>query len=88
MLIYKVFSQTICPSAKQALGSHYDLHNLYGYSEGIATHSALKTIRNKRPFIITRSTFPGYGHFGGHWTGDIVSEWTSLHDSITGKYIF
>ena len=80
----KLYHKTVCPSARQHLGSHYDLHNLYGYSEGIATNQALKTVRQKRPFIISRSTFPGYGHFGGHWTGDVLSDWSSLHDSVTG----
>ena len=81
---HKLYHKTVCPSAKQYLGSHYDLHNIYGYSEGIATNKALKAIRGKRPFIISRSTFPGYGHFGGHWTGDVLSDWSSMHDSITG----
>ena len=81
---HSLFHKTICPSAKQHLGNHYDLHNMYGYTEGMATYEALKTVRNKRPFIISRSTFPGYGHFGGHWTGDVLSDWSSLHDSVTG----
>ncbi len=84
----KIFHKTVCPSAKQHLGLHYNLHNLYGYSEGIATNLALTAVRHKRPFIISRSTFPGYGHFGGHWTGDVLSDWSSLHDSITGVLNF
>ena len=76
--------QTVCPSARQYLGRHYDLHNVYGFSEGIATNKALTKIREKRPFIISRSTFPGYGNYGGHWTGDVLSDWSSMKDSITG----
>ncbi len=29
---------TLCMSAKQFAGLHYDLHNLYGFSEAIATN--------------------------------------------------
>ena len=60
------------------------MHNTYGFSEAIATNAALKKIRQKRPFIISRSTFPGHGHYAGHWTGDVLSDWSSMKDSITG----
>lgn len=29
----KLMSATVCPSAQQAISSHYNLHNLYGWSE-------------------------------------------------------
>eukprot|EP00121_Abeoforma_whisleri_P012908 Awhi_evm1s11915 len=50
--------------SQQHRGLHYDLHNLYGHMEAKATRIALKNLMpNKRPFIITRSTFPGTGRF-------------------------
>ena len=64
-------------------GLHYDVHNLYGFTETIATNFALKEIRGKRPFIISRSTYPGQGHYGVHWSGDVVSDWTNLRRSIS-----
>ena len=30
-------SKTLCMTAKHYTGNHYDLHSLYGYSEGVAT---------------------------------------------------
>jgi lysosomal alpha-glucosidase len=52
--------KTMCPSAKQFLGSHYDLHNMYAFYEAKATHSALKSIfPSKRPYIVSRATVTG-----------------------------
>lgn len=76
--------KTICMSSQQELSSHYNVHNLYGLTETIATNVALRNL-NKRPFIISRSTFAGTGHYGGHWTGDIQSNWDQMKMSIACK---
>uniref|UniRef100_A0A8C6PJX3 Lysosomal alpha-glucosidase n=1 Tax=Nothobranchius furzeri TaxID=105023 RepID=A0A8C6PJX3_NOTFU len=75
---------TICMSAQQKLSTHYNLHNLYGLTEADATHSALQKIRRKRPFVLSRSSFPGIGRFSGVWTGDVRSNWEQLRLSIPG----
>ena len=31
-------SKTLCPSYMQYAGRHYDLHNLYGYTEAVVTN--------------------------------------------------
>lgn len=74
--------KTVCPSARQYISSHYNLHNLYGTTEAIASSSALKRIRGKRSFVVTRSSYPGLGHHAFHWTGDVSSNWDDLSYSV------
>ncbi|XP_071528131.1 lysosomal alpha-glucosidase-like [Panulirus ornatus] len=83
-----LYYHTLCMGARQHLGRHYNLHNLYGFTETIATNVALQIIRGKRPFVISRSTFPGQGYYGGHWTGDVWSDWFNLWQSIAGVLNF
>ncbi|XP_040438110.1 lysosomal alpha-glucosidase isoform X2 [Falco naumanni] len=79
---------TICASSQQYLSSHYNLHSLYGLTEAIASHDALLRVRGKRPFVISRSTFAGHGHYAGHWTGDVSSNWEQLYYSIPEVLLF
>lgn len=41
-------------------------------------------IRGKRPFVISRSTFPGSGRYAGHWSGDVVAAWKDMALTIPG----
>ncbi|XP_041063278.1 lysosomal alpha-glucosidase isoform X1 [Carcharodon carcharias] len=77
-------SQTICASAKQHASTHYNVHSLYGLMEAKASASALVKIRKKRPFVISRSTFPSQGRYSGHWLGDNESKWKDMYFSIAG----
>lgn len=122
-------SGTLCVSAQQYLSNHYNLHNLYGLTEAIATHRsekcpfikakcitwhgeisevhwetdafdlvwhyyqrcthlyvrALLKVKSTRPFVLSRSSFPGLGRFSAHWTGDVRSDWEQLRFSIPGE---
>lgn len=61
----------------------YDTHNLYGAMMGAATRDAMIARRpGLRPFIITRSSFPGDGRSVGHWLGDNLSTWEQYRFSI------
>ncbi|XP_037332259.2 lysosomal alpha-glucosidase isoform X1 [Pungitius pungitius] len=78
----KLNSGTLCMSAQQKLSTHYNLHNMYGLTEACATHRALVKVRGKRPFVLSRSSFPGIGRFSAVWTGDVRSDWEQLRYSI------
>ncbi|CAK7292063.1 Lysosomal alpha-glucosidase [Vulpes lagopus] len=79
---------TICASSRQLLSTHYNLHNLYGLTEAIASHRALVKARGTRPFVISRSTFAGHGRYAGHWTGDVWSSWEQLSYSVPEILLF
>lgn len=76
--------KTIATSAVHYNGVlEYDAHSLYGFTETIATHKGLLGIEGKRPFILSRSTYVGSGHYAAHWTGDNKGTWEDLRYSIS-----
>jgi alpha 1,3-glucosidase len=63
---------------------HRDVHNINGMTFQNATYHALLS-RSKaeeksprRPFVLTRSFFPGSQRLGAMWTGDNLAEWSHL----------
>nr|CAB3247932.1 lysosomal alpha-glucosidase-like [Phallusia mammillata] len=84
----KLSARTLCVDSKQYAGVHYNLHSLYGMLEMKATSEALVNIRGQRSFVISRSTFPSAGKYGGHWNGDILSTWEDLQQSIVSVINF
>jgi alpha-glucosidase (family GH31 glycosyl hydrolase) len=65
------------------VSSMFNYHSLYGFHESMVTSRALQS-RGTRPFVISRSSFPGHGRYAGHWTGDNDSTFASLAASIPG----
>eukprot|EP00892_Ulva_mutabilis_P001883 jgi/Ulvmu1/11696/UM008_0106.1 len=68
--------------------AQWDTHNLYGISESIATAAAVASITQRRPFVLSRSTFAGSGAVSAHWTGDNAATWQDLRVSITTALLF
>jgi len=64
-------------------GDHHRFHNVYGMlmikasRDGIMQHSP-----NKRPFLLSRSSFLGGQKYAATWTGDNISDWEHLKLSI------
>ncbi|KAG5854548.1 hypothetical protein ANANG_G00038970 [Anguilla anguilla] len=81
-------SKTLCASALHKTSVHYNLHSMYGLMEAKASSCALKRILGKRPFVISRSSFPSQGRYSGHWLGDNRSQWKDLYSSIPGMLTF
>ncbi|XP_013208690.1 putative maltase-glucoamylase-like protein FLJ16351 [Microtus ochrogaster] len=82
-------SKTLCMESEQILpdGSrvrHYDVHNLYGWSQTRPTYEAVQEVTGQRGIVITRSTFPSSGRWAGHWLGDNTAAWDQLGKSIIG----
>ncbi|KAK9315905.1 glycosyl hydrolases family 31-domain-containing protein [Lipomyces starkeyi] len=74
----------VSPNATHADGTvEYEVHSLWGYGITNATyHALLEVFPDKRPFIISRSTFPGSGKYTGHWGGDNLADWAYMYFSI------
>ncbi|KAK0058137.1 lysosomal alpha-glucosidase-like isoform X1 [Biomphalaria pfeifferi] len=61
-----LISKTICPSAQHYISSHYNLHNMYGWSQANITRAVLsKVFPNKRSPIISRSSYAGSAKYTG-----------------------
>ncbi|KIJ64020.1 glycoside hydrolase family 31 protein [Hydnomerulius pinastri MD-312] len=66
-----------------------DVHNMFGLMEEKTTNLALQEIfPDKRPFLISRSTFVSAGKWTGHWLGDNYSKWQYMYLSIQGMLQF
>lgn len=53
-------------------------HNIYGMMMSKATFDGMQKTRDKRPFLLTRSTFAGGQKYAAVWTGDNVASWEHL----------
>ncbi|CAF3890842.1 unnamed protein product, partial [Rotaria sordida] len=93
----RLSQKTLCMSAEQGEIDpntnkpkylHYDVHNLYGWSQTKPTLDALRTATGKRGLVLPRSTFVGSGQWGGHWLGDNNATWHEMKRSIIGMIEF
>ncbi|KAI8318714.1 hypothetical protein GQ54DRAFT_299948, partial [Martensiomyces pterosporus] len=81
---------TIETTAIHANGvAEYHVHNIYGLMQSKTTHEFLTAYRpNKRPFLLSPSTFAGSGSYVSHWTGDNSATFFDLHMSISQLFDF
>nr|KAF6418954.1 hypothetical protein HJG63_013277 [Rousettus aegyptiacus] len=86
-------SKTLCMESEQILADgsrvrHYDVHSLYGWSQTRPTYEAVQEVTGQRGVVVTRSTFPSSGRWGGHWLGDNTAAWDQLRKSVIGMMEF
>ncbi|KAK3872832.1 hypothetical protein Pcinc_022087 [Petrolisthes cinctipes] len=87
----RLSDKTLCMVARQGEDRqyrHYDVHNLYGWSQTQPTLQALQYVTGQRGLVVTRSTFPSSGRWAGHWLGDNTALWSHLRNSIIGMLEF
>jgi alpha-glucosidase len=66
-----------------APGSHAQYHNVYGMLMAKATYEAMRASQpERRPFVLSRSSYLGGQRYAATWTGDNVSTWQHLHWSV------
>jgi alpha-glucosidase len=71
------------PADREQRVSHERVRNLYGYQHCRATREFLEKERpGRRPFVLTRSGYTGVQRFAAVWTGDNLSRWSHLRESI------
>eukprot|EP01114_Cavostelium_apophysatum_P008155 TRINITY_DN2046_c0_g1_i1.p1 TRINITY_DN2046_c0_g1~~TRINITY_DN2046_c0_g1_i1.p1 ORF type:complete len:921 (+),score=167.08 TRINITY_DN2046_c0_g1_i1:50-2812(+) len=70
---------TVSMDAVHTVGLEYNTHNMYGMMETWATKQALETVRGKRAFTLSRSTYVGSGRHGFNWGGDNWSVWLQMY---------
>jgi alpha-glucosidase len=62
---------------------HERVRNLYGQQHARATHEGLlRRGDGRRPFVLTRSGYAGVQRHAAIWTGDTLSRWSHLHESV------
>jgi len=60
-----------------------DVHSLFGTMQTAATKQWFDS-NDKRPMIISRSSYSGMGKFGSTWLGDNLSDAVHMGDATTG----
>jgi len=62
---------------------HRELHNVYGLQMCRASYDGLRSLQpDRRPFLFSRSGWAGSQRYGGHWSGDVETAWSSLRGSL------
>ena len=69
--------------------TEFEMHSLYGFYMSIASYKYLEQRdKDKRPYVMTRSSYAGVGKYASHWLGDNFSTYEMLKYSVGGIYNF
>jgi len=59
--------------------TEFDVHNLFGLQQAYKTSSYfINWVGNNMPFIVSKSTFPGFNKYGGHLVDLPDCTWESM----------
>ena len=89
-----LFEKTVCMTGKQwnpmtqQQEDHYNVHSLYGLSQGKPSLDACQATTGERCLIVSRSTFPGAQKHIGHWHGDNSSIWRHIKQGLIATIEF
>jgi alpha 1,3-glucosidase len=61
---------------------HRNVHSLYGFYSNKRTFDALCERNDERPFILSRSFYPGAQRFSAIWSGDSSSDWWNFETCV------
>ena len=64
------------------VGTHAELHNVYGHMMNMATYEGMKQLTGKRPFVVTRACYAGSQKYAMTWMGDNHSMWMHLQMAL------
>ncbi|HEV3351985.1 MAG TPA: TIM-barrel domain-containing protein [Acidimicrobiales bacterium] len=64
-------------------GTHAEARNLYGLLMARAAYEGLQRVRpDRRPWLFSRSGWAGLQRYAWNWTGDTVSTWPMLRQTV------
>ena len=91
-LYYRHFQPVSC-SASRTLSPRVPENTIWVFPVLLSTYPpifptrAVQEVTGERGIVITRSTFPSSGRWGGHWLGDNTAAWDQLGKSIIGVWV-